>query len=734
MTSNGLLSSYAIITSDKHGTILSANQNASKLFGKAIVDLIGQNVTILMPSPFKDQHETYMDRYHRTNEPRVLGRSREVVGVHSSGAYLKLNLSLSKAESARGTIYIAMFEKSKDTRVIFDINKKGLITQVKGNIRLLLGYHSSELIGKNISVICPEPFRSHHDQFIQNYHDSGNKKVLDRVRNLQALHKNMTTINISLFVTESKVKPLVSLSTHRSPTLAESSAGNVVINENENEEENEKTETANLEDGFRGVITPVDDIEAMITIDSKGVIINSSVEFLNLFGYKENELNGQSIQILVKGDITEITGKLFSVGTFRKSIRAVHKDSSIFSVHFEATKKYSSDEKRDKDAYFVCKIYRTGNKKMDKEIITEGSYLGHYAYGKTLGSGYFGKVHMAVHRLTGEKVAIKTLRKKQYDAVKMDFPPREISVLKALDHPYINKLYDLVILDDRIHLILEFVEGKDLCEIVEAAALPENLCRKIFIQVCLAIDYMHDHQIVHRDIKLENIIIDKMGTVKLIDMGFGNFIAHKNHLLRTFCGSPDYAAPELFMGKPYLGTPVDTWSLGVLLYVILSGTLPFRDSQRVISCQYSFPPIIPEGPKDLIQKLLIFDPADRLTVKQILNHPWICNGGTPPSPVYQNPAVDEDILLKIEEMGFSSFTVRNSLLAKEFNQFTTTYFLLQKRKLRKSGLSEESRELKHAVGIESSNSSLGTSSDGSLDSDENIVSKKKRKKDECFIL
>ena len=655
-----------------------------------------------------------------------------MVGLHSSGAYMKLTLALSKAESSRGIIYVAMFEKSKDTRVIFDINKRGIITQVKGNVRLLLGFHSSELIGKNISTICPEPFSSQHDQFIKNYQETGQKRVLDRVRNLQALHKNKHPVNIALFVTECKTKSPVSLSSHRS-SVEHCSAERVLIVEenNNNNNNNDNSSSSDLEDGYRGIITPVDDIEAMITIDSKGRIISSSTEFLNLFGYTSEELVGQNIQVLVKGDISEITGKIFTVGTFRKNIRAVHKDSSIFSIHFEATKKFTSDEKKEKDIYYVCKIFRTGSKKQDKDMIIEGEYMGHYSYGKTLGSGYFGKVHMAVHRLSGEKVAIKTLRKKQYESVKMEFPPREISVLKSLDHPYINKLYDLVVLDDRIHLILEFIEGKDLCEIVEVAALPENLCRKIFIQVCLAIEYMHEHQIVHRDIKLENIIIDKTGTTKLIDMGFGNFIAHKNHLLRTFCGSPDYAAPELFMGKPYLGPPVDCWSLGVLLFVILAGVLPFKDSQRVISCQYQCPPIIPDGPVDLIKKLLVFDPEERFTIKNILAHPWICNGGSPPNPVHASPIIDEEILQKIEEMGFSSFTVRNSLAAKEFNQFTTTYFLLLKKKLRKKAQSEDAKEIKSAVGLGSSSSSLSTSSEESLDSE---GKPKKKKREECFIL
>jgi serine/threonine protein kinase len=202
----------------------------------------------------------------------------------------------------------------------------------------------------------------------------------------------------------------------------------------------------------------------------------------------------------------------------------------------------------------------------------------------------------------------------------------------------------------------------------------------------------------------------------------------------------------LFMGKPYLGPPVDLWSLGVLIYVMIAGALPFKDSQHILSLHFTFPPNFPPGPKDLITKLLVFEPEERLTIKDVLAHPWICgNLNTPLPPVVPNTVVDEEILLKIEEMGFSSFTVRSSLQANEFNQFTTTYFLLQKKKER-SNVGPEGKELKSAVGLNSSStSSVETSSD--TDSEERnsnssgssahpvrVNKGKKKKKEECYLI
>ena len=643
----------------------------------------------------------------------------EVVALHATGALLHLNLSLSKADSARGTIYIAMFEKSKDTAVVVDINKQGIITSIKGNLFLTLGFQPNELIGRNVSVICPPHIGREHDAYMERYHQTGQKRVLDRVRNLQAVHKfKPQPINIALRVAEAKI---------------EINNGGVIEHE----------------DGYRGMITPVDNIEAMISIDTKGNIISASDDFLHLFGYSSQELVGANIKLLVRCDLSELTGRLFSVGTFRKNIRAVHKDGSVFSASFEATKKFVADDAKSTDEQYICKIFRAGAKKEEKDIITEGEYMGHYSYGKTLGSGFFGKVHMAIHRITGEKVAIKTLRKKQYESVKMEFPPREITVLKSLDHPYINKLYDTIVLEDRIHLILEFVEGKELCEIVESTSLPENVCRKIFTQVCIAVEYMHSNQIVHRDIKLENIIIDKTGTTKLIDMGFGNFIMGKDHLLRTFCGSPDYAAPELFLGKPYRGPPADMWSLGVLLYALLSSLLPFKDSQCVMSCIYKFPLSMPSGAKDLIQKLLVTNPEERLTISQVLHHPWICNGGSPPHLVRSTNVIDEEILAKIEELGFSAFTVRNSLEGREFNNFTTCYYLLLKKKQRKLAMRSDDasiKDLKAATGYhsdsgstEGSDVSLEEPGNNNNNNNNNNGERRKKKKgkannDECLLL
>ena len=229
---------------------------------------------------------------------------------------------------------------------------------------------------------------------------------------------------------------------------------------------------------------------------------------------------------------------------------------------------------------------------------------------------------------------------------------------------------------------MEFVDGKELCEIVESKQLPEDICRHLWRQIISGISYLHENNIVHRDLKLENIIIDTNGNAKVIDLGFGNFILHENHLLRTFCGSPDYAAPELFLGKAYNGFRADCWSLGVLLYTMLSGCLPFGNSHDIMQGNFKFVDSIPPKARSLITSILKVNPEERLNIKAICEHPWTNIGYTdlPPRFVSSRENLDEAILSEMVKLGMNVDTVKNSLRNQDHNQFTTTYFLMKKKK------------------------------------------------------
>ncbi|KAL3252364.1 hypothetical protein MRX96_017682 [Rhipicephalus microplus] len=204
--------------------------------------------------------------------------------------------------------------------------------------------------------------------------------------------------------------------------------------------------------------------------------------------------------------------------------------------------------------------------------------IGHYILGETLGVGTFGKVKTACHQLTGHKVAVKILNRqkiKNLDVVGKI--RREIQNLKLFRHPHIIKLYQVISTPTDIFMIMEYVSGGELFDyIVKHGKLKESDARRFFQQIISGVAYCHRHMVVHRDLKPENLLLDQNLNVKIADFGLSNMMMD-GEFLRTSCGSPNYAAPEVISGKLYAGPEVDIWSCGVILYALLCGTLPFDD-------------------------------------------------------------------------------------------------------------------------------------------------------------
>jgi len=198
------------------------------------------------------------------------------------------------------------------------------------------------------------------------------------------------------------------------------------------------------------------------------------------------------------------------------------------------------------------------------------SSLDFYQFGKTLGVGAYGKVKLGLQILTGEKVAVK-----MFESIKIADPnskrrvAREIRILKALQHPRIVRLFEVVESATRKHVIMEYASGGDLCHYVrEKKRLSEGESARLFMQITDALSYCHRRGVVHRDVKLDNLLLDAFGNVKLADFGFSVTFFHGQKLKKA-CGSPSYAAPEIVTRKPYNPPGVDVWSLGVVLYAMV---------------------------------------------------------------------------------------------------------------------------------------------------------------------
>jgi len=271
--------------------------------------------------------------------------------------------------------------------------------------------------------------------------------------------------------------------------------------------------------------------------------------------------------------------------------------------------------------------------------------IGHYVLGETLGIGSFGKVKTAKHQISGHKVAVKILNRqkiKNLDVVGKI--RREIQNLKLFRHPHIIKLYQVISTPTDIFMIMEYVSGGELFNyIVKHGKLKESEARRFFQQIMSGVDYIHRHLIIHRDLKPENLLLDSDLNVKIADFGLSNMMMD-GELLRTSCGSPNYASPEVLSGKLYAGPEVDIWSCGVILYALLCGTLPFDEEhiptlfRKIKSGVFKIPDYLNKSVVTLIQHMLNVDPIKRATIEDIKNHEWFKVS----LPEYLFPLVNEN--------------------------------------------------------------------------------------------
>ncbi|XP_041363351.1 LOW QUALITY PROTEIN: maternal embryonic leucine zipper kinase-like [Gigantopelta aegis] len=321
---------------------------------------------------------------------------------------------------------------------------------------------------------------------------------------------------------------------------------------------------------------------------------------------------------------------------------------------------------------------------------------GMYHLRETIGSGGFAKVKLAYHALTGEKVAVKIMDKR---ALGEDLPrvKTEIAAMKELYHQLICKLYHVIETEDRhegvFYMILEYCpEGELFDYIVSKDRLEEAEARIFFRQIVSAVGFIHYCGYAHRDLKPENLLLDDEQNLRLIDFGLcakpkGGMDRH----LMTCCGSPAYAAPELISGKEYLGSEADLWSMGVLLYALLCGFLPFDDDKipslyrKIQSGKYDVPDWLSSDSADLIAHMLKVDPKKRITVQQLLRHPWLSKGLNIPvewKSKYKQ-TVDEDCLTELAvHHGKSKKEMEQLICQWNYDYLTATYFLLLEKKMK----------------------------------------------------
>lgn len=262
--------------------------------------------------------------------------------------------------------------------------------------------------------------------------------------------------------------------------------------------------------------------------------------------------------------------------------------------------------------------------------------IGNYRVISTLGAGSYSKVKKVVHIATHKEYALKIIDQQLIsdNRMKKQFK-REIEVMSILDHPGLIKLHEYMHSDRKLYFVLDLAEGGELFnKLAEEGALSEALARSYFQQLIDALDYMHKRNAIHRDLKPENLLLDSSGHLKIADFGL-SVLSQGECCLKTRCGTPNYVAPEIFSSDGYAGPPVDVWSAGVILYVMLSATLPFNApslpelANQIINVRIWYPTSFSAGAVDLLKHIIVADPAERYTIEQIRQHPWFNVDYTP---------------------------------------------------------------------------------------------------------
>ncbi|KAL3982019.1 Protein kinase domain family protein [Acanthocheilonema viteae] len=319
----------------------------------------------------------------------------------------------------------------------------------------------------------------------------------------------------------------------------------------------------------------------------------------------------------------------------------------------------------------------------------EGLYVLH----DELGSGGFGKVRLATHLLTSQKVAIKIIDKRK---IKEDLPRirTELEALMLLSHQNICRLYQCIDTPLKFFIVMEYCSGGEMFDyIVKKERLEESEARHFFRQLVQAVAYVHSMGFAHRDLKPENLLLTEDLQLKLIDFGLcAKPPLGLSQSLHTCCGSPAYAAPELILGLPYKGHQVDVWSMGVLLYTLLCGCLPFEDDNvqklyaKIAAGRYYEPNYISPLSRDLLRSLLQVDPEKRITISKLIVHPWINKKYSHTlkwKSIYDKNVVDEEVVKELAHHFGRSYT-QMEVLVKEwkFDYLTATYRLLLQQKRR----------------------------------------------------
>ncbi|CAF1207401.1 unnamed protein product [Adineta ricciae] len=330
---------------------------------------------------------------------------------------------------------------------------------------------------------------------------------------------------------------------------------------------------------------------------------------------------------------------------------------------------------------------------------------GLYTLGATIGTGHFAVVKLARHVFTQKEVAVKVIDKTKLDDISKAHLFQEVMCMKLVQHPNVVRLYEVIDTPNKLYLILEFGDGGDMYDYImkHVNGLSESIARRYFRQICRALKYCHEMHVCHRDLKPENLVFfEKQGVVKLTDFGFSNRFSPGKKLL-TSCGSLAYSAPEILLGDPYDATAIDIWSLGVILFMLVTGRAPFQEANdsetvmMILDCCYKLPSNISSECQNLIHRMIVREPEKRASLDEVMSDTWYRQCDDDNDNVDDQHYVDSLPLIShktisqtdhesiLQQMIDGNIAERDAIIhalnEDQYNHITATYYLLAEKML-----------------------------------------------------